>query len=74
MIFTVEASLQDGTLFSLEVMACDKHEAQIMFVQALADHIKNRPNNVVRHRTMPKATHDATGQVEESTPAVSCAL
>lgn len=37
MIFTVEVLLDDGTEVIIEVMACDRHEAQVMAIQELSE-------------------------------------
>ena len=37
MVYIVEIELDDGSTEVIEVMACDRHEAQVMAVQEMAE-------------------------------------
>lgn len=74
MIFEVTAELSDSTTFTIEVMACDRYEAQVMAVEALTEHLNRETSNVVQHHPLPETPNDATGQVEEATPALRSAV
>jgi hypothetical protein len=39
-IFEVEVLLDDGSEVMLEVMACDRHEAQVMAIQELTERLQ----------------------------------